>query len=122
MFTLILSSLFFMAAPTEKALSPKKLAAKEIPALGEMMEPSRSVMIIDPKERATDYQKAFEMLSQEKSAGKVYFEIAGGKQITNVIDMKVMPSSTLIVFRFNTPQGIKFQAVEIEDILGIHHL
>ncbi|NGX48032.1 MAG: hypothetical protein K1000chlam3_01419, partial [Chlamydiae bacterium] len=41
--------------------------------------------------------------------------------ISNVIDMKLMPGDTLIVFRYNTPQGIRYQVVEIEDILGIMH-
>jgi len=121
---LFASALFFLATPAETPTAKEPALPKkpEIQALSHMQEQSRSVMIIDPKQRADDYVKAFAMLSQEKSATKVYFELAGGEKITNVIDLKVMPSSTVIVFRYNTPQGIKFQVVDIEDIIGIHHL
>ncbi len=120
---LLLTSLFFMqAAPITKA-APKQAMGqqKEIQALAQMMHPARSIMIINPKERAGDYLKAWELLKQERSTAKVYFELADGSKISNVIDMKLMPGDTLIVFRYNTPQGIRYQVVEIEDILGIMH-
>ena len=80
-----------------------------------------SIMIIDPKERANDYLKAWELLKQEKSTAKVTFTLSDGTKISNVIDMKLMPGDTLIVFRYSTPQGIRFQVVEVEDILGVMH-
>lgn len=123
MYTFLALSLFFLQTTVQ---SPSKTASKqtqekEMQTIGQMMDSSRSVMLIDPKERADDYLKAFQFLSQEKSTSKVFFELADGSKISNVIDMKPMPNNTLIVFRYTTPQGIKFQVVEIEDILGIMH-
>ena len=86
------------------------------------MMSSRSVMIINPKDRASDYMKAYQMLRQEKSTAKVYFELANGKQIANIIDITPMPEGTMILFRYTTPQGIKYQVVDIEDILAVKHL
>jgi hypothetical protein len=118
---LILTALFFLQTP---ATSTQKMAAekKEIEALSQMHESGgRSTMIIDPKARATDYVKAWQMLKQEKSTSKVAFTLAGGKRIANVIEMTPMPGDTLIVFRYSTPQGVRFQVVAIEDILGVSH-
>lgn len=124
MIYLLAMSLLLAAAPTgtKKAELLQLEKMQKIQASSTAPQETRSMMIIEPKERANDYLKAFDMLKQEKSSAKVYFEIAGGMKITNVIDMKLMPNNTLILFRYSTPGGIKFQVVEVEDILGIHHL
>ncbi len=113
--------LFFLAAaqPAIK-VEPAKKPAPKSHQVAEMTQ-SRSTMIIDPKSRASDYQKAFDLLRQEKSTSKVVFELADGSTISNVIEMKLMPNDTLIVFRYSTPKGIKFQVVEIENLVSIMH-
>ncbi len=117
MCTLLLTSLFFLQAPTQT----EKLEAPKKQTVAEVADGTRSVMIIDPKERANDFLKAYEFLVQEKSSSKVYFETRDGKKISNVIDMKIMPGNTLIVFRYNTPQGVKYQVVEIENLVSVYH-
>ena len=62
----------------------------------------QNYMMISPSARALDYQTAFEQLRKEKTAGKVYFQLVDGTSIANIIDMSIMPNSTLIVFRFNS--------------------
>lgn len=122
-----LTALFFLQVPQPaqqmQAQEQKTAAMKQqMQALAETMpSTSRSIMVIDPKERASDYLKAWELLKQEKSTAKVVFELSDGKKISNVIDMKLMPGNTLIVFRYSTPQGIQFQVVEVEDLAGIMH-
>lgn len=116
---LTLTSLIFLAQ-TPSSIVEKPMQQQVVQALSSLMD-GRSTMIIDPKERASDYVKAFEFLKQEKSVSKIFFHIRGGLKISNVIDIKAMPGNTLMVFRYNTPQGIKFQVVGIEDILGIEH-
>ena len=83
--------------------------------------PLPSYMIIPPAGRAVDFQQAYEFLRKEKSTGKVYFELADGSTIGNVIEMMVMPNSTLIIFRYNSNQGISFQVVKIEDIVNLSY-
>lgn len=95
-----------------------------------MMEPATSqqeplqshtqnMMMINPAFRALDLQQAFEMLRKEKTTGKVYFQLTDGSTISNIIDMTLMSNSTLILFRFNSTQGIRFQVVKVEDIVGL---
>lgn len=121
--------LFFLQAAVQPTQSPTQqqkpttpaAQQKQMEALAHMMQPSKSIMIIDPKQRAMDYQKAWERLKQEKSTAKVFFELSDGSKLSNIIDMQLMPDNTLVIFRFSTPQGIRYQVVEIEDIVGITH-
>src|SRR3972149_7668508 len=96
-----------------------------IATTGEMsvsQEPSvRSSMIIDPKQRAQDFQQAYDMLKKEKTAGKVYFQFSDGSSIGNIIAMTTMANGTIVLFRYNSSQGIKFQIVKIEDILTLQY-
>jgi len=119
----ILLTLFFLQTePTTKtAQKGQQMHKSQAELIAQMGSNSKSVMIVDPKARAADYEAAFNLLKQEKSTAKVVFELADGEKISNVIDMKMMPNNTLVVFRYSTPQGIRFQAVEIEDIVGIMH-
>lgn len=73
------------------------------------------------KERASDYQEAFEVLKKEKGAGKVYFQLADGTQISNIVAMTLMGSGHLILFKFNTQQGIKQQVVPVEQIATLSY-
>ncbi|MBS0604696.1 MAG: hypothetical protein JSS60_06640 [Verrucomicrobia bacterium] len=81
----------------------------------------QSYMMISPTARALDFQSAFETMRKEKTTGKVYFQLADGSTISNVIDMTLLPNSTLFLFRFNSSQGIRFQVVKVEDILNISY-
>ena len=80
------------------------------------------MMVIEPKMRALDYQQAFESLRKERTASKVFFQLTDGSTLTNVIELTVMGNGTLLLFKTNTPQGIKHQVVEVERIQSICHL
>lgn len=105
-----LTSALHAAAPVVEELPPTSLA-KEASA--------QSYMIIPPNHRMSDYQQAFELLKKEKTSGKVYFQLTNGTTIGNVIDMTPMAHSTLVLFRYNSSQGIKFQVVKVEEIANI---
>ena len=74
------------------------------------------VMIIDPETRAKDIQDAYKYLKTMSPASKLAVKLLDGSSITEILDMKVMPGGTIIIFRTNTLQGQKFQLVKIEDI------
>lgn len=83
---------------------------------------SATYMVIDPKMRAQDYEQAFETLRKEKTTAKVFFQLQNGSTISNIIDMTLMANATLILFRFNSTQGIRFQLVKVEEIAAISYL
>ncbi len=99
--------------PTAEA-QQKAVEAAQVPNNG-------SMMVIDPKARALDFQQAYEMLRKEKTANKVQFMLINGKTISNIIDMTILSNGSLILFKFNSPQGIKFQVIPIESIEAITH-
>ncbi len=120
---MMIGLIVFLLQATQPTTTPSKgmAAKKEMLSAIEGMDSARSTMIINPKLRAADYQKAYELLRREKSTSKVYFQLADGSRVSNVIDMKLMPNDTLVVFRYSTPQGIRFQVVEIENIVSVMH-
>jgi ActR/RegA family two-component response regulator len=77
--------------------------------------------VIDLKQRATDYKEAFETLKKEKSSGKIYFELTSGTTIGNIVEMNLMGNGHLIVFKFNSGQGIRQQVVAVEQISGLFY-
>jgi hypothetical protein len=86
------------------------------------MAPGKFVITIDPKMRAFDYKEAFEQLRKEKAPGKVFMKLVDGSVFVNIIDMTLMGNSTVFLLRFNTPAGIKTQAIELEMVQGIGYL
>lgn len=79
-------------------------------------------MAIDPKLRASDYKEVFDCLRKEKAQNKVYVKLADGSMVTNIIDMSAMGNSTVFLLKYNTPRGIKIQAIELELIHGIGYI
>ena len=77
---------------------------------------------INAKARADDYIQAFDMLRKEKTAGKVQFVLKDGSIITNIIDIQLMQQGSLMIFRFNSPQGIFLRVVALEEILRLEHV
>lgn len=79
-------------------------------------------MHIDPKMRAYDYKEAFELLRKEKAPSKVCVKLIDGTSISSIIEMNLMGNSTVFLLKYNSAQGIKFQAVELEMIQGVGYL
>jgi hypothetical protein len=102
-----------------QTITPKEGADAAIPPQQMQGSSTQSYMMISPVSRAEDFQQVFEMLRKEKTTGKVYFRLADGLMISNVIEMTLLPNSTLVLFRFNSAQGIRFQVVKVEDISAI---
>lgn len=112
-----------IVAPTPAL--PKETLSNEMPAVPPPLlkaSAAPSYFSIPLKERALDLQQAFELLKREKTTGKVYFQLADNSNISNIIDMTLLPNNSLILFRYNTNnQGIKLQVVKIEDIVGLSY-
>lgn len=101
----------------------KEPTATEAPVIPPSMikaSPTSSYLSISLKERATDLLEAFNILKREKTADKVFFQFSDHSTISNLIDVTLLPSSSLFLFRYNTSsQGIRLQIVKVEDIVGV---
>ena len=96
---------------------PEQQTHEQQTAAAQTMRSGQSeVMIINPETRAKDIQDSFQYLKTMSPASKLAVKLLDGSAITEILDMKVMPGGTIIIFRTNTLQGQKFQLVKIEDI------
>lgn len=98
------------------------LALLTAPIAAEMPAPLQSYMPIALKERASDYKEAFEALKKEKTSAKVFFQLSDGSTISNIIDMSLTGNGHLVLFKFNTQQGIKSQVVPVEQIVQLSYM
>ncbi len=117
-------ALCILATPAFCAQTPTAKEPTEVmtpPPPSKHVAPMQSYMMIAPAQRALDFQQAFNQLLKEKTAGKVYFQLADGSMISNVIDMTLMANSTLIILRYNSNQGVRMQIVKVEDIVNIQY-
>lgn len=80
---------------------------------------SPEVMIIDPAVRAQDFKEAFSYLSEYKAGSPLFFELQDKEKLYNVLDLSLMKGGTIVIFRMNTTQGLKYRVVKTEDIVSI---
>ena len=124
--TSLLLSCFFGVASLAQGATPNNPANNAVPEIAIPMtkgdeKGSHSYLMINPKSRALDYKQAYDVLRREKTSQRVFFQLAGGGTISNIIDVIIMDNGSIMVFRFNSQQGVKLQAVPVEDVLGVSY-
>ena len=77
------------------------------------------IMMIDPLTRAQDFKEAFTYLSLYKTGSLIYFELASHEKLYNILDLSLMKGGTLVIFKLNTTQGVKYRVVKTEMISSI---
>lgn len=80
---------------------------------------AQDLILIHPKDRATDFKEAFDFLKQQKASARARFLLKDGKMLTNILDITVPQGGTLLIFQINTSQGYNYQVVKVEDIESI---
>lgn len=106
--------LFLLAAASQLNAETTQPSQQHIPS-------ASATVTIPASARALDFQQAFENLRAEKAAGKLYFELADGSTINNIIDMQLMSNSTIALFRYTSNQGVRYQVVKVEDIRNLRY-
>ena len=99
----------------------KKQDAAAAAKQAQLMGPSE-MMIISPEMRAKDFKNAFEYLKKMNSAAKIAVKLKSGSLITDILGMEVMPGGTMIIFKTNTMQGLKYHVVKIENVESIENV
>lgn len=105
--------------PTEEKTKEKEVKIIPLPPQKELQ---RSVMIVQPKDKASDFIKAFELLKKEKPSSKIYYKLYSNRTINNIIDVSMLENGTLILFKIATSQGTKLIIVPVEEIEEIGHI
>lgn len=114
----VLSTLF-LHAEDAKETKLSGSSTTTTPAMPPPRSDTMSYITIDPKSRAADLKEAFEYLRRERTSQKVSVHFSNQPAISNILDFTLMQNGTIILFRYNTTQGIKYMMTNIEDITGI---
>lgn len=77
---------------------------------------SKSVIIIDPKARAADFVQAFDILRKDKPTLKISIKIANGMNLNSVSEVIATQGGTLLMIKYSSNAGLKYQIVPVEDI------
>ncbi len=80
---------------------------------------NKSVIMIDPKARAADFVQAFDILRKDKPTLKISIKIANGMNLNSVSDVIATQGGTLLMIKYSSSSGLKYQIVPVEDIVEI---
>jgi hypothetical protein len=80
------------------------------PAVAEMG--NKSIIVVDPKARSSDYVQVFDLLRKDKPTLKINVRTSGAA-ISNVTDISATQGGTLLLLRV---AGSKYQIVPVEQI------
>ena len=107
------------ALKTMEAKAEQKQLLQSTQAATSQKLTSPEVMIIDPSVRAQDFKEAFTYLMQYKAGAPLFFELQDKEKLYNVLELFLMKGGTLVIFKINTTQGLKYRVVKTEDIVSI---
>jgi hypothetical protein len=80
---------------------------------------AKEMMIIPPHARAQDFKEAFDLLKRVKSQDKITFFLKDKSKISGILDVDVLPGGTMLNFKINTTQGVRYQIVRVEDVNSV---
>lgn len=74
------------------------------------------VMVITPGERANDIVQSFNYIQSHDVTAKYEVKLKDGNVLSHILDIQMMPSGTLLVFKMQTMKGEVFRVIKIENI------
>ncbi len=102
------------------SLSPKNTVP--VKASTNKTSADKSMITIDAKTRAEDYQKAYLLIRKDKPSSRIFFKLADGTILSNIVDITVLENGTLLLFKTTTTQGLKYNVIPVEEIIALGHL
>ena len=102
-----------LAQETPPVSPPQKSAAASSTQSG------KSLLMIDPKARAQDYVQAFDLLRKDKPTQKIMIILFNGMILTSVGEITASVNGTLLLIKYNSTSGNKYQVVPVEEIAEI---
>lgn len=90
------------------------------PSSAALINNNRGVLNLNPKERASDYVQAFNMLRKEKPTLKISIRTSNDT-LSNVTDLSTTHNGTLFFVKLLTAQGNKIQILPIEELVEISY-
>ena len=115
----ILLTPFFLAA--QLSIPDEKEPAKQAVAAAATKGQSNfsNVLIVEPEARSKDLASAFAFLKKASPATKTTVKLSNGDEIGDILSIDPMEGGTLVIFKINTMQGVKYRVEKIEAIDGV---
>ncbi len=107
--------LLLVALQTAAIEEPKEPPAK-VQQAAAATGSAHPLMIIEPKARADDFVKAFDLLRKERPTARVLLQTYSGQTFSGVTDVSVLPNGTLVLLKLFGPAGQKYQIVPVDDL------
>ena len=79
---------------------------------------AKSVIVIEPKMRATDFAQAFDFLRKDKPSQKIVVQTENG-MLVNVTEVTPSSGGTLLFIKMLSNQGVRTSIIPIEKIMEI---
>lgn len=115
---ILMIPLILGAAEEQKESSKSSTTSSYVPISASS---SRSVMVIDPKQRADDLIQAYQDLLKDRTSSRIYFRTAHGTTINGIVEAKPSTNGTMLIFKISTKQGLEYVFVFTEDIVEVGH-
>lgn len=118
-------NLFSAATPNLSQAEQSASKAATAQAVQEVAEGSGThkgvadVMVITPGERANDIVQSFNYIQSHDVTANYEVKLKDGKILDKILDIQMMPSGTLLIFKMQTMKGEIFRVVKIENITEV---
>ncbi len=76
--------------------------------------------VVEPKDRAEDFEEAFKALKRANPDAKIY-AIVEGQSVEDVVDLQVMPNGTLLVLTIRYGRQEETRVVKVEEVDYLGH-
>jgi len=83
-----------------------------------VLAPTNDIMIVDPKQMASDWKSAFEML-QNKQSSNLKFNLANGKSVNSIASIDTLEGGYLMVFTIKDLHGMKYKIIKTSEIVSL---
>ena len=107
-----------LAQDAKHPIDPKHATEKGAPPAVPAGVADKSILSIDPKNRASDYVQAFELLRKEKPSTKINLRISTGGPLV-LSELTASSHGTLLFAKVSTNSGAKYLIIPIEEIVEI---
>ena len=96
----------------------QRAAAQQATKTKGAMESASDIMIVDPKEMAKDWAKAFTML-KSKQTGNILFHLANGKMVEDIVSIEPLEGGYLMFFTVKNLHGLHYQVIKTSEIVSL---
>lgn len=121
----LVSSGMKQTAKNERQTISKAVMTQEIKAAsahkttsGKGSESTGDIVIVDPKQMASDWKSAFSMLKVKQTSG-IIFHLANGEMIQDIMEIEPLEGGYLMFFTVKDLHGLQYKVIKTSEIISL---